>query len=101
MDQRMYATRVCMAIAMAIAATTAVSAAEPPPGASSCTGCHAASARIDTAIPRLGGRSAADIVTQMKAFKSGQKPGTVMDRIAKGFTDAEMEAIAAWYAQQK
>jgi sulfide dehydrogenase cytochrome subunit len=37
----------------------------------------------------------------MHAFKSGQKASTVMQRIAKGFTDAEVEAIAAWYAQQK
>jgi cytochrome c553 len=25
----------------------------------------------------------------------------VMDRIAKGFTDEEIQAIAAWYAAQK
>jgi cytochrome c553 len=52
-------------------------------------------------VPPLVGRHAADIVAQMLAFKSGQKPATVMDRIAKGFTDAEIEAIADWYAQQK
>ena len=45
--------------------------------------------------------AAADIVAQMQAFKTGQKPATVMDRIAKGFTDAEIQAIADWYAQQK
>ena len=76
-------------------------AAEPPPGASSCSGCHAANPSVDTAVPRLVGRQAADIVAQMQAFKTGQKPSTVMDRIAKGLTDAEVEAIAAWYAQQK
>jgi cytochrome c553 len=37
----------------------------------------------------------------MQAFKSRQKPSTVMDRIAKGFTDAEVQAIADWYARQK
>jgi len=37
----------------------------------------------------------------MQAFKSGQKPATVMDRIAKGFTDAEIQDIANWYAQRK
>ncbi len=36
----------------------------------------------------------------MQAFKTGRQPSTVMDRIAKGFSDAEIEAIAAWYAQQ-
>jgi cytochrome c553 len=52
-------------------------------------------------VPPLAGRPAADIVAQMQAFKSGQRPATVMDRIAKGLADAEVEAIAAWYAQQK
>jgi len=37
----------------------------------------------------------------MAAFRSGQKPATVMDRIAKGFTDAETRAIADWLATQK
>jgi cytochrome c553 len=37
----------------------------------------------------------------MQAYKAGQRPGTVMDRIAKGFSDAEVEAIAAWYAALK
>jgi cytochrome subunit of sulfide dehydrogenase len=52
-------------------------------------------------VPPIAGRRPADIVAQMQAFKSGQKPATVMDRIAKGFTDAEIQAIADWYAQQK
>jgi cytochrome c553 len=56
---------------------------------------------VDTPVPRLAGRQAADIVAQMQAFKTGQKPSTVMDRIVKGLTDAEVEAIAAWHAQQK
>ena len=37
----------------------------------------------------------------MQDFRSGQRAGTVMDRIAKGFTDEEIAAIAAWYAAQK
>ena len=52
-------------------------------------------------MPRLQGRNAAEIVTQMQAFRSGAQPSTVMDRIAKGYSDAEIAAIAAWYAQQK
>ena len=74
---------------------------EPPPGASSCSGCHAAKAGVNSAVPRLAGREAADIAAQMRAFKTGQRPATVMDRIAKGLSDAEIDAIAQWYAQQK
>jgi sulfide dehydrogenase cytochrome subunit len=79
----------------------AAMAADAPPGASSCSGCHPASRTVDTSMERLVGRKPADIVTAMQAFRSGQRPGTVMDRIAKGFTDDEIKAIADWYGAQK
>jgi cytochrome c553 len=37
----------------------------------------------------------------MAAFKSGQLPSTVMSRLAKGFSDDEIKAIADWYGAQK
>ena len=37
----------------------------------------------------------------LDAFRSGTKPATVMDRIAKGFSHDETVAIAAWWAGQK
>ena len=52
-------------------------------------------------LPRLAGRNAGEIVAAMKAFRSGSRPATVMDRIAKGFTDDEIAMIAAWYAGQR
>jgi cytochrome c553 len=84
-----------------IGVATAASLANAPPGALSCSGCHAMAASVETPVPRLAGRDANAIVAAMQAFRAGQKPGTVMDRIAKGFTDEEIKAIAAWYAAQK
>ena len=75
-------------------------AAEAPPGASSCTGCHASTKVADSVIPRIVGRKAADIATAMREFKSGAWPSTVMGRIAKGFDDQQIDAIAAWFAVQ-
>jgi cytochrome subunit of sulfide dehydrogenase len=72
-------------------------AAPPPPGASSCSGCHGGTGPV----PTLAGRDAGGIVAALAAFRSGEKPGTVMGRIAKGFTPAESEAIATWWAAQK
>ena len=37
----------------------------------------------------------------MADFRTGRRAGTVMDRIAKGFTAAETEAIAAWIARER
>jgi sulfide dehydrogenase cytochrome subunit len=76
-------------------------AADAPPGASSCSGCHPVARSIDTPVKRLVGANPADMVAAMQAYRSGQRPGTVMDRIAKGFTDDEIKAIADWYAAQK
>jgi len=81
--------------------TFAAVAAEAPSGANSCSGCHPASASVETPVARLVGRPAAETVAAMQAFRAGQRPATVMDRIAKGFSDAEFAAIAAWYAAQK
>ena len=98
----MMAMRIFIAVAVVLAsiATAPAASPEPPAGASSCSGCHA-NPGVDTPIPRLAGKNAADMVAQMQAFKAGQQKSTVMDRIAKGFSDAEIQAIAEWYAQQK
>jgi cytochrome c553 len=37
----------------------------------------------------------------MEGFRSGERPSTVMGRIAKGFSDDESRAIAAWLATQR
>ena len=78
-----------------------VALAEPPAGAASCSGCHPSSARVTSPVARLAGLDRAAIVRAMQDFRSGQRTGTVMDRIAKGFTDEEIQAIAAWYATQR
>jgi cytochrome c553 len=83
-----------------IAAAVPVSA-EPPAGAAACSGCHPASTRVASPVPRLAGLDRTVIVKAMQDFRSGQRPATVMDRISKGFTDEEIQAIAAWYATQR
>jgi cytochrome c553 len=100
---QMNPTRRAVAAALAVALCGSAHAAspEPPPGAASCTGCHPANADVQSAVPRLAGRAAAEMVDQMQAFRSGRRDATVMDQIVKGFTDAELQAIAAWYAAQR
>jgi sulfide dehydrogenase cytochrome subunit len=88
------------AAATILALSSSASAADAPPGASSCTGCHPAT-KADTPVPRLNGRDAAQTVAAMTEFRTGKRSATVMDRIAKGFTDDETKAIAAWFAAQK
>jgi cytochrome c553 len=82
-------------------AAAVVASAEPPAGAAACSGCHPASPRVISPVPRLAGVDQAAIVRALQDFRSGRRAATVMDRIAKGFTDDEIQAIAAWFATQK
>ncbi|MEI7786557.1 MAG: c-type cytochrome [Betaproteobacteria bacterium] len=71
--------------------------------AATCANCHgtAGQAAAGSANATLAGRGKDDIVTQMKAFKSGARPATVMHQLAKGYSDTQIEAIAAYFAAQK
>jgi sulfide dehydrogenase cytochrome subunit len=89
------------AIILLLIAPTLAASPEPPTGAASCSGCHAKNPNVDSTIPRLVGRKAEEIVSAMQGFKTGQRPSTVMDRMAKGFSDSEIQAIADWYAKEK
>jgi cytochrome c553 len=92
---------VVAAIGLASIAAALAASAEPPPGAASCSGCHPASPGVASPVARLAGRDRADIVRSMQEFRTGARAATVMDRIAKGFTDEEIQAIAAWFAAQR
>jgi sulfide dehydrogenase cytochrome subunit len=70
-----------------------------PPGASSCSGCHGPAG--SGPVPSLAGQPAAEIVAAMQAFRDGGRAATVMDRIAKGFSDDETRAIADWLAANR
>jgi cytochrome c553 len=89
------------ALACSLICIPAARAADAPPGAMSCSGCHPANANIETPVPRLVGQDPAAIVAAMQAFRTGARPATVMDRIAKGFSDDEIKSIAAWYGAQR
>ncbi len=53
---------------------SAVSAAEPPPGASSCSGCHPPTALAETKVPPLRGQNPADIAAAMQGLPLGRAP---------------------------
>ena len=55
---------------------------------------------MDAPVPRILGRQPAEIIAAMQAFRSGERTSTVMGRIAKGFSEDEIRAIAVWLAAQ-
>lgn len=83
--------------ALAVAAAGAPPPSAPPPGASSCSGCHGGIAPL----PPLAGQKAEDIQAALDAFRTDERPGTVMNRLAKGLTKPESDAIAVWWAARQ
>jgi cytochrome c553 len=49
----------------------------------------------------LAGADKDAMVKTMLDFKSGRRPATLMHQIAKGYSDAEIIAIAGYFAAQK
>jgi len=69
--------------------------------AASCANCHGTNGVSRGGIASLSGMRKEDIVRTMQDFKAGTKPGTIMPQLAKGYTDAQIELAAGWFAEQK
>ena len=67
--------------------------------ANTCAGCHGTNGiSVGPASPTIAGKSAEYLKEVMEAYKSGERHATIMDRIAKGYTEEEIALMAEYYA---
>lgn len=70
--------------------------------AATCANCHGPDGRSPGVIPSLRGQSAERLLQRMQAFKAGQAAdATVMARLMKGYDEAQLQALARWFATQE
>ena len=71
--------------------------------AATCAQCHGTDGRAveGLALVRLAGRPKDDTLTQLLAFRSGQRPATVMHQITRGYSPEQLDAVATYFAAQK
>ncbi len=69
--------------------------------AASCANCHGTNGRAQPGMESLAGVAQDDIVKKMLDFKAGRRPATIMHQLAKGYSDEQITAIAAYFAAQK
>ena len=69
--------------------------------AATCANCHGTNGNARGDMPPLAGVSAERIIAAVNDYKSGNRPATVMHQISKGYTDAQLQLIAAYFAAQK
>jgi sulfide dehydrogenase cytochrome subunit len=65
--------------------------------AQACATCHGPDGRSQGAIPSIDALSRENLVAMLQAFRTGERQGTVMNRIAKGLDEADVEAVATHF----
>lgn len=65
--------------------------------ASTCANCHGTNGRSVAEVPSLAGQPAASTAQKMRAYKAGQLQATIMHQLAKGLTDQQIDALAAYF----
>jgi len=93
------------AVLVAVAATWPAAYAQDSSAvrgmAATCANCHGTDGRSVGTVAGLAGVDKAYMAQQMKDFKTGKRPGTIMHQLAKGYTDEQIEQMAAYFAAQK
>ena len=82
---------------------TSVFAATPSASmlANTCAGCHGPNgSSMGPATPTIAGISKDYFIETMEEYISGERPATVMSRIAKGYTKEEIKLMAEYFSKQ-
>ena len=69
--------------------------------AATCTSCHGTNGVSQGGTASLAGMNRDAMVRTMQEFKTGTRPATIMQQLAKGYTDEQITLIAGWFAAQK
>ena len=69
--------------------------------AAGCAACHGTDGRSRGSVPSLAGRDKDELVRAMRELRDGRRPSTIMPQLLQGYTDAELDAAAAYFAAQK
>lgn len=71
--------------------------------AATCANCHGTNGHAvkGSGMDALAGMEKAKILQKLADYKSGDKPASIMHQIAKGYTEAQLDLIAGYFAAQK
>ena len=93
---------VALALACAAAPAIAQDAGQTRSLAATCTTCHGTDGiSVGGVPPSLAGQNKDYLLQQLKDYKAGKRPATIMHQHAKGYSDEQLERIAAYFAAVK
>jgi cytochrome c553 len=95
--------RSALLVALLAAAGVAQAQSDPNLGrnlAATCANCHGTDGVSVGGNESLAGVPRAELLQKLNDFKTGKKPATIMHQLTKGYTDAQLELVATWFAAQ-
>ncbi|WP_349276727.1 c-type cytochrome [Polaromonas hydrogenivorans] len=69
--------------------------------AASCAACHGTQGMAQSGMASLAGLNKDALLQTMLDFKTGKKPATLMQQIAKGYSDEQLAALAAYFSSAR
>lgn len=93
-----------LAAACLLATAGAAHAADPNLGrnlAATCANCHGTNGNARGDMKPLAGMAADKLTAMLADYRAGNQPATIMHQIVKGYTEAQIQLIAAHFAAQK
>ena len=65
-----------------------------------CAGCHGTRGHSSSPMPIIAGLPEVYLKQTLRDYKSGKRPSTIMGRVARGYDDDQIDALAAFFASQ-
>lgn len=69
--------------------------------AAACAACHGDQGRAQPGMLSLAGVNKAELLKKMTDYKTGVMPSTIMQQLAKGYSDEQLAALATYFSSQK
>ena len=69
--------------------------------AAACANCHGTMGKAEQGMESLAGKDKDELLQKMLDFKSGKKPATIMHQLSKGYSDEQLQQLAAYFAALK
>lgn len=95
-----FAAILCGGLLMAAVPAWAASPSQAAMLSNTCAGCHGTNgASVGPSMPIIAGMPEAYLLDTMKKFKSGERPSSIMGRLAKAYSDDELKMLAGFFSQ--
>lgn len=85
-------------------ALAAAQGADPNLGrnlSANCFNCHGTNGNAVGAMPSIAAQPREVLIKALQEFKEGKRPATIMHQIAKGYSEAQILAIATYLSEQR